>query len=246
MEHKEEKKAMKTQIFNLVVLDRSGSMQSMRKAAVDGFNETLAGIKKAQERYADTQEHYISLVAFCSCSTDKIYDKTPVAEARPMELKDYQPCCCTPLYDAMGFAITDIQRHVKDIKDAAISVTIITDGYENASKEFTRTSIRALVESLKGQGWTFTFMGANQDAALTAETLAIRNSANFDATGDGVKEAYFRDSRSKASWFGKLNASFARRMVMDDDARMKMNSDLADEAFDETEPEDAGNYNLDI
>lgn len=246
MENKEEKKAMKTQIYNLVVLDRSGSMQSMRKAAVDGFNETLAGIKKAQERYAETQDHYISLVAFCSCSTDKIYDKVPVAEAHPMKLKDYQPCCCTPLYDAMGFAITDIQRHVKDIKDVAISVTIITDGYENASKEFTRTSIRALVESLKGQGWTFTFMGANQDAALTAETLAIRNSANFDATEDGVREAYYRDSRSKFSWFSKLNASFSQRKMMDKDDRMKMNSEMADIAFDETETEDEENYNLDV
>ena len=238
MENKEEKKAMKTQIYNLVVLDRSGSMQSMRKAAVDGFNETLAGIKKAQERYAETQDHFISLVAFCSCSTDKIYDMAPVAEARPLKEKDDQPCCCTPLYDAMGFAISDIQRHVKELKDAAVSVTIITDGYENASREFTRTSIRALVESLKGQGWTFTFMGANQDAALTAETLAIRNSANFDASQDGVRQAYRRDSRSKDSWFRKLHTSFSMRMMMDDDDRMAMNSDLADEAFDETEEDD--------
>ncbi len=241
MENKEEKKTMKTQIYNLVVLDRSGSMQSIRKAAVDGFNETLAGIKKAQERFAETQNHFISLVAFCSCSTDKIYDMAPVAEARPLDEKDYQPCCCTPLYDAMGFAISDIQRHIKEIKDVAVSVTIITDGYENASKEYTRTSIRALVESLKGQGWTFTFMGANQDAALTAETLAIRNSANFDASQDGMRNAYRRDSRSKLSWFSKLDLSYARRMVMDDEDRMKMNSDLADDAFDETEEVDNKN-----
>ena len=241
MENNEEKKTMKTQIYNLVVLDRSGSMQSIRKAAVDGFNETLNGIKKAQERFAETQNHFISLVAFCSCSTDKIYDMAPVAEARPLDEKDYQPCCCTPLYDAMGFAISDIQRHIKEIKDVAVSVTIITDGYENASKEFTRTSIRALVESLKGQGWTFTFMGANQDAALTAETLAIRNSANFDASQDGMRNAYRRDSRSKLSWFSKLDHSYARRMVMDDEDRMKMNSDLADDAFDETEEVDNKN-----
>lgn len=233
-----EKKTMKTQIYNLVVLDRSGSMQSMRKAAVDGFNETLAGIKKAQERYGETQDHFVSLVAFCSCATDKIFDKLPVAEAKPLEAKDYQPCCCTPLYDAMGFAISDIQRHVKDLKDAAVSVTIITDGYENASKEFTRTSIRALVESLKGQGWTFTFMGANQDAAMTADTLAIRNATNFDASQEGLQCAYKRDFRSKSSWFGKLHASFAKRMVMEDEERMNLNSSLADEAFDETEQDD--------
>lgn len=56
----------KTQVFNVIILDRSGSMQRLRQAAVDGFNETLAGIKKAQEKFTDTQEHYVSLVTFCS------------------------------------------------------------------------------------------------------------------------------------------------------------------------------------
>ena len=59
----------KTQVFNVIILDRSGSMECIRKAAVDGFNETLAGIKKAQEKFADTQEHFVSLVTFCSCET---------------------------------------------------------------------------------------------------------------------------------------------------------------------------------
>lgn len=55
MENKNE--IQKTQVFNVIILDRSGSMNRIRKAAVDGFNETLAGIKKAQEKFADTQDH---------------------------------------------------------------------------------------------------------------------------------------------------------------------------------------------
>lgn len=54
----------KTKVFNVIILDRSGSMQRIRQAAVDGFNETLVGIKKAQEKFADTQEHFVSLVTF--------------------------------------------------------------------------------------------------------------------------------------------------------------------------------------
>jgi hypothetical protein len=54
-EVKNETKQTKTQVFNVVILDKSGSMESIRKAAISGFNETLAGIKKAQEKYADTQ-----------------------------------------------------------------------------------------------------------------------------------------------------------------------------------------------
>ena len=67
METVSDKKEMKkTQVFNVVILDRSGSMECIRQAAVEGFNETLAAIRKAQEKFADTQDHFVSLVTFCS------------------------------------------------------------------------------------------------------------------------------------------------------------------------------------
>ena len=68
---------VKTQVHNVIILDRSGSMNSIRQAAVDSFNETLAGIRKAQQKFADTQEHFISLVTFCSCEMRNVLDKTP-------------------------------------------------------------------------------------------------------------------------------------------------------------------------
>ena len=74
--------AQKTQVFNVIILDRSGSMENIRYAAIDGFNETLAGIRKAQEKFADTQEHYVSLLTFCSCEMRKVFDKTPVGQTR--------------------------------------------------------------------------------------------------------------------------------------------------------------------
>ena len=70
----------KTKVFNVIILDRSGSMECIRQAAVEGFNETLAGIKKAQEKFAETQDHFVSLVTFCSCETKHVFDKTPVAD----------------------------------------------------------------------------------------------------------------------------------------------------------------------
>ena len=107
-----ETKTAKTQIFNVVILDQSGSMSSLREAAVSGLNETIAGIRKAQENYADSQEHFFTLVAFCGCEKRKIYDKVPVREIGPLSAKDYRPCCTTPLYDAMGFTLNDIRHHV--------------------------------------------------------------------------------------------------------------------------------------
>lgn len=224
----------KTQIYNLVVLDKSGSMECIRRAAMEGFNETLAGIKKAQQEYAETQQHYISLVTFCSCSRDAVYDRVPVAEAVPLTLNQYEPCCCTPLYDAMGFALTSLRAHVKDIDDVAVVVTIITDGLENASKEYNRNSIRALVDSLKNEGWSFTFMGANQNSSEVAESLAIRNSQDFDYSDEGIERAYRRDRSSKMSFFDKLNFSYFQRNCMSKEERRHKNTELADEAFDET------------
>ena len=140
----------KTQVFNVIILDRSGSMSRIREAAVDGFNETLAGIKKAQEKFADTQDHFVTLVTFCNCETKHVFDKVPVAEARPLTMEDYQPCCGTPLYDAMGFTLTAMRRHVKEIEDSVVVVTVITDGMENSSREYSGRGIKELVERLRG------------------------------------------------------------------------------------------------
>lgn len=223
---------MKTQVFNVIILDRSGSMGTIRRAAVDGFNETLSSIKKAQEKYAATQEHFISLLAFCSCEMKQILDKVPVKKANPLKLKDYQPCCCTPLYDAMGFTITKMRDYVKSIENAVVVVTIITDGLENASKEYTGRSIKSLVQSLREEGWTFTYMGANQDAVEVAMRLSIRNSRNFEYSEGGVEYCMEKDADTRMRYYSKLHACVVNSMRK---LSKGMMSKMADEAFDEEE-----------
>ena len=229
----------KTQVYNVVILDKSGSMSSIRRAAVDGFNETLAGIKKAQEKFSETQQHYISLVAFCSCEMRKLYDKTPVAEALPLDYEEYQPCCCTPLYDAMGFTLTDIRKHVSGQSNSMVVVTIITDGLENASKEFTGQTVKKLVEDLRGQGWTFTYMGANQDSVEVAFTLSIRNARNFDYSDDGVLCAASKDSITRMGLFSRIHnyriSHIAEEAAMPQEERNELYANMADDAFDEVE-----------
>ena len=175
MEQKNETKQTKTQVFNVIILDKSESMESIRQAAIDGFNETLAGIKNAQEKFADTQEHFVTLLTFCDCEKKYVFDKVPVADARRLTPADYEPCCCTPLYDAMGFTLTTMRNHVRNIEDAVVVVTIITDGLENASKEYTCSAVKHLVEELKGEGWTFTYSLVSQK---TGEVIT-----SFNQTG---------------------------------------------------------------
>lgn len=229
-ENRQEKS--KTQVFNVIILDRSGSMFCIRRAAVDGFNETLAGIRKAQEEYAETQDHFVSLVTFCSCKIEQVYDKVPIAEAQPLKLEDFQPCCRTPLYDAMGFTITALRDYVWNIEDAVVVVTIITDGLENASKEYTDISIKILVESLREEGWTFTYMGANQNAKEVAMNLSIRNSRNFEYSEEGIEYCMERNTNSRMRFYSKLNTS--KENTGGRLSKLAM-SEMADEAFDEEE-----------
>ena len=98
-EMKSEAKVTKTKVFNVIILDRSGSMATIRSAAIGSLNETLVSIQKAQEKFSDTQEHFVSLVMFCSCETKLFFDKLPVRKAHPLKWNDYEPCCCTPLFD---------------------------------------------------------------------------------------------------------------------------------------------------
>lgn len=235
------KEMQKTQVFNVIILDRSGSMGCIRQAAVDGFNETLAGIKKAQERFADTQDHFVSLVTFCSCETKRLYDNTPVAEANPLKIEDFQPCCSTPLYDAMGFTLTRMHRHVQGLTDAMVVVTIITDGMENASREYNGKSIKELVEQLRGEGWSFTYMGANQDSVEVAMSLSIRNARNFDYSDVGTRASMEKDCNARMNLFSRLAKQKTDEMnnycaaPASESERRNLYACMADEAFDEEE-----------
>lgn len=119
-----------------------------------------------------------------------------------------------------------------------VVVTIITDGLENASKEYTGPAVKRLVEGLKGEGWTFTYMGANQDSVEVAFTLSIRNARNFSATNEGTIASMAKDSSTRMNFFSRL-ARFKKGAdgcaAMPAEERRARYTAMADEAFDEEE-----------
>ena len=196
----------KTQVYNLIILDKSGSMSSIAKAAIAGFNETVGGIRSAQERFKDTQEHFVSLMIFCNCEKRLVYDKVPVAEVKELTSKDYQPCCCTPLYDAMGISINALFNDIKDKEDATAMVTVITDGLENSSKEYSGKAIKALVEQMKDQeGWNFAYIGTNQDVEAVSASLNIDNHMTFEDDDEGMRKAWEKERKSKMVMYGRMS-----------------------------------------
>ncbi|MBR5086958.1 MAG: VWA domain-containing protein [Muribaculaceae bacterium] len=187
----------RTKVYNVIILDKSGSMSSIARQAIDGVNETIASIKRSQETHPD-QDNQLTLVAFCGCEIKKIYEQTPIGEVKPITNRDYMPCCMTPLYDAMGTTISTVHRLMESEKNAIASVTIITDGYENASKEYSHAALKSLIEAYKSEGWLFAYIGADHDVEAVSFSLSIDNSMAFEKTDAGTRDMFcnFMESRS--------------------------------------------------
>lgn len=192
---------MKTKIYNLIILDASGSMQCIKNEAIGGFNETVQTIRDSQCKHED-QEHLVSLVVFNSSKIDTVYEHVPVSKAKELNEDSYVPSCATPLYDAIGYSLNALRRQVED--NDRVLVTVITDGYENSSAEYSGTAVKALVDELKGKGWVFSYIGANQDAFKEAASIAIMNSLDFDPTGAGIKAMFAREKKSRTRFFDRL------------------------------------------
>ena len=92
----------------------------------------------------------------------------------------YKPASLTPLYDAMAFSISNLKQYLEGKENYSVLVTILTDGEENASKEYTGIEISRLVEELKSQNWTFTYIGTDHDVEKMALMLNINNTMSFD------------------------------------------------------------------
>ena len=194
---------MKQKIYNLIVLDASGSMYSIRNEAIAGVVETVQTIRTAQKDNVN-QEHLFSLVVFNGKGIATVYDRMPIDKVPDLDANDYQPTDNTPLYDAMGNAITNLQRYINE--DDNVLVTVITDGYENSSVEWNHQRVFQLVEDLKKKNWLFTYIGANQDALKVAKGMGIDHSMNYMSDAEGTKAMFRKERLSRKAFYGKLSA----------------------------------------
>lgn len=224
-------KTIKTQVYNLVILDKSGSMETIRKEAIDGYNETLGSIRAAQLKHMDTQEHFVSLAAFCSCGIDMIYDLTPIKDADKLSWDKYDPCCCTPLFDAIGKTVKKMKQHTKGIPDAAVLVTIITDGMENASEEWTGPSIKKIIDECKKDGWMFSFIGAGEDIVKIATKISITNTVIWEQTTQGTAEMFENENQARNRFYDKMAMPCCSEASIEE--RKKMRQQFSKEYYHE-------------
>lgn len=203
---------MKTKIYNLIILDESGSMQSAATATINGCNETINVIRAAQEAAPDTQEHFLSIFAFqsgASVPSRYIVKNVPAAAAVPVTAGEYRPLGMTPLYDAIGSTLTDLKISTDAHEHAIGAVTIITDGYENASHNYTGPQIAKMIAGLKELGWNFNFIGANIDVEKVAAQMNITNHMTYTSDSQGTKMMFEKESRSRMAYYNRVSQAMA-------------------------------------
>ena len=185
-------KETEKRVINLIIADESGSMSVIRDTTLAGLNETITTCQKMQEKFP-TMEQRITLITFDSNHTKVIFDNIPALEAKPLSQKDYVPGAATPLYDAIGRAIT--QTYAQTEKTDNVLVTILTDGEENSSTEFDLKMVKRLIDKQKEQGWTFTFIGTDD---LDVEGMGIKSFLSFSRNYESTSKMFSKDRASRA------------------------------------------------
>lgn len=162
-----------------ILLDRSGSMQTIKDETEIGLAYWLNEQRKTKV------ETVVSLYQFDSQFEEKFVG-LPIDMVEPIKLK---PRAYTALLDSIAKAIeaAEAQKTKK-----RVLFVVITDGLENASREHTKASVRSLIKAQEAKGWTFVFLGANQDAFLEGAQLGVNRGATltYNATQTGTQGMY--------------------------------------------------------
>jgi Mg-chelatase subunit ChlD len=193
----------KHQVHNLIILDESGSMESIKKNIIQGFNEIVQTVKGIGKQFPE-QEHFISLISFNGIGQKILHFIDPVEKLELINDSRYVPEASTPLYDAMGFSFAKLRQVLENVKDYNVLVTIMTDGEENASKEYTGIAIKKLIEELKLNRWTFTYIGADHDVEKFALSISITNTMSFQKNDADMKDMFDKEKSARVKYSQKI------------------------------------------
>ncbi|MRR21498.1 VWA domain-containing protein [bacterium] len=202
----------KHQVHNLIILDESGSMGSIKELIISGFNELVQTIKGIEKDFPE-QEHFISFVTFNGMGQKILHFMDPAAKLEMIDGSKYQPNYSTPLYDAMGVSMTKLKHALENQTDYNVLVTVLTDGEENASKEYNGAAIKKMVEELKLSGWTFTYIGTDHDVESFAVNISINNVMNFKKNSQDINRMFNDEKAARAGYSSKIRY----KMTTDDD-----------------------------
>ncbi len=209
---------MKANLTELVfILDRSGSMTGLEADTIGGYNSMLQEQKEAEG------EAVITTVLFDD-RYELLHDRLNIKGVAPITKKEYFVRGSTALLDAVGKSIKkiiNVQRNTLEAEKAEkVLFVITTDGYENASREYTYDKIKSMIERQKSKyGWEFIFLGANIDAAAEAERFGIGRdrAAQYHNDSEGVELNFRTVSRATMQFRGRKSIPEDWKKDIDDD-----------------------------
>lgn len=229
-----EKMNEKTRVYNVIIMDRSGSMWDIQKPAIQGYNEVLGGIKADAKTFAETQEHFMTLVFFDSTSIDDVYWNENPANATILTAESYVPGACTPLYDAIGRTLTRMEKELRGDSNHSVIVTIITDGLENSSSEYSLKAVQALIKHLKAEGWSFAYLGTDHDVDGVTISLSITNVVKFEKTEEETLAVFEKERRARKRYNQKMAMFDMATPCASAEERRSFRTKISAEYYDET------------
>lgn len=176
---------MKTMIC--LILDRSGSMSGRETDVIGGVNSFLAEQRKLPNPAS------IAFVRFDDAAIERFRPMQALAECKDLTATDYQPRGGTPLLDAVGKTIAQLDEDWKTERPERAIMVIVTDGQENASHEYKKAQIADMIKARQDSGkWAFMYLGANVDAFAEAGSMgiAMANTAGYVNTSRGTRSMY--------------------------------------------------------
>jgi Mg-chelatase subunit ChlD len=206
-----------------VILDRTGSMESIRDDTIGGFNVFL------DEQKRQPGKATLTLVQFDSQDPyEVVHQFKSVEKVSELTRETYVPRASTPLLDAIGRGINDLEKCLADMlvaeRPTKVVFVVITDGQENASREFRRDQILKMInEKEKKHGWQFVFLSADLDAINDAldQGFQAKSAMLFDKTGVGTRNAFASVSQNISNY----RASRSQDVSFTDEDRKKQRSE---------------------
>lgn len=129
-----------------------------------------------------------------------------VSKLDTIDSNSYCPNASTPLFDAMGFSLTKLKNELKSKDNFNVLVTILTDGEENASKEYSGTAIKKLIDELSEGNWTFTYIGTDHDVEKMAANLSIVNTMSFPKNPLGITNMFDEEFKGRVKYSESLRS----------------------------------------
>lgn len=187
----------------VMIIDRSGSMSGLIDDAIGGYNSF---IEKQKE---EDGEVVLTTILFDD-KYEILHDRVNLENIQPLTRKEYFARGMTALLDAIGKTINNIGENLNNTPEeerpSKIIFVITTDGFENASREFSYSKIKEMIEHQQEKyNWQFLFLGANIDAIGTANSLGISSkyASNYTASKAGTDSLYTSLCRTVSNYRDK-------------------------------------------